>query len=95
MRPARFAAAVAFSILVIAAAGAQTPRPLSHKDYDTWRLITGQTLSRDGKWVAYAFMSEDADGEVIVKNLATSKEYRIPAGNLPQPPVVPPAEVNP
>ena len=82
-------------VLLIAAAGAQPPRPLSHKDYDSWRLITGQAISRDGKWVAYAYMSEDADGEVIVKGLATGKEYRIPAGNLPQPPVVPPAEVNP
>ena len=85
----------ALLVLSIATVGAQPPRPLSHKDYDSWRLITGQAISRDGKWVAYAYMSEDADGEVIVKGLATGKEYRIPAGNLPQPPVVPPAEVNP
>jgi dipeptidyl aminopeptidase/acylaminoacyl peptidase len=82
-------------ILLIATAGAQPTRPLSHKDYDSWRLITGQAISRDGKWAAYAYMSEDADGEVVVQELATGKEYRIPAGNLPQPPVVPPAEVNP
>jgi hypothetical protein len=85
----------ALLVLSIATVGAQPPRPLSHKDYDSWRLITGQAISRDGKWVAYAYMSEDADGEVIVRELATGKEYRIPAGNLPQPPVVPPAEVNP
>lgn len=82
-------------MLIVAAAGAQTPRPLSHKDYDSWRIITGQALSRDGKWAAYAYMSEDADGDVIVKSLVKSIEYRIPAGNLPQPPVVPPAEINP
>src|SRR5664279_2340061 len=82
-------------ILLIAAAAAQPTRPLSHKDYDSWKLITGQVVSRDGKWVAYAYMSEDADGEVIVKELATDKEYKIPAGNLPQPPVIPPAAVNP
>ena len=91
----RTLASLSFLLLLIAAASAQTPRPLSHKDYDAWRLITGQALSRDGRWLAYAYMSEDADGEVIVKSLATAKEYRIPAGNLPQPPVVPPAEVNP
>lgn len=95
LRRARIAAAVTFLILTIAAASAETPRPLSHKDYDSWRIITGQEISRDGKWVAYAYMSEDADGEVIVKSLSTSKEYRIPAGNLPQPPIVPPAEMNP
>lgn len=83
------------TLLGVSVLSAAAPRPLSHKDYDAWRLITGQAISRDGKWVAYAYMSEDADGDVIVKGLATGKEYRIPAGNLPQPPVVPPAEVNP
>ncbi len=82
-------------LLSVAAVVAQPQRPLTHKDYDSWRLITGQTLSRDGKWVAFAYMSEDADGDVVVRNLAAGTEYRIPAGNLPQPPVVPPAEVNP
>jgi len=95
-RPARILTAIPLLVLALAvAAGAQTPRPLSHGDYDAWRAITGQVLSRDGKWVAYAYMAEDADGDVIVRNLATDKEFRVPAGNLPQPPVVPPAEVNP
>jgi dipeptidyl aminopeptidase/acylaminoacyl peptidase len=94
-RSARIATAFSLLVLAIAAAGAQTPRPLSHKDYDSWRIVTGQALSRDGKWAAYAYMSEDAEGDVIVRSLVKAIEYRIPAGNLPQPPVVPPAEVNP
>ena len=95
LRPVRIAAAVSVVVLAVAAVSAEAPRPLSQKDFDSWRIINGQALSRDGRWLAYAYMSEDADGEVIVKSLSTNKEYRIPAGNLPQPPVVPPAEVNP
>ena len=31
-------------------------RPLAHSDYDSWRAIQGQSLSRDGKFVAYALV---------------------------------------
>ena len=27
-------------------------RPFSHRDFDGWRTITGQTLSRDGRFLA-------------------------------------------
>ena len=92
LRPARIPITISQKVLTIAAACAQTPRPLTHSDFDSWRLITGQALSRDGKWLAYAYMSEDADGEVIVKNLATGKQHRIQAGNLSQPSIIPPAD---
>lgn len=92
LRPARIPITISLLVLTIAAACAQTPHPLTHKDFDSWRLITGQALSRDGKWLAYAYMDEDADGEVIVKNLATGKQHRIQAGNLSQPSIIPPAD---
>jgi len=82
-------------MLLCAAALAQAPRPLRHTDYDSWRMITSQALSRDGHWLAYAYMPEDADGDVIVTELASGKEYKVPAGTLPQPPITPPEEINP
>ena len=33
---------------------AAAKRPLTHNDYDSWRAIQGQSLSRDGKLLAYA-----------------------------------------
>ena len=51
-------------------------RPLTHGDYDSWRAIQGQSLSRDGKFVAYALVPQDGDGEVVVRNLATGAEWR-------------------
>ena len=46
-----------------------TKRPLTHQDYDSWRSIQAQQISRDGRFVAYAFMPEDGDGEVVVRNV--------------------------
>ncbi|HKP87913.1 MAG TPA: hypothetical protein VJZ26_17555, partial [Blastocatellia bacterium] len=58
-------------------------RPLTHADYDGWRAIQGQQLSRDGKYVAYALVPQDGDGEMVARNLETGKEWRYPRGAQP------------
>src|SRR6266446_10703614 len=55
---------------------AAAKRPLTHNDYDSWRAIQGQSLSRDGKFVVYALVPQDGDGEVVVRSLATGAEWR-------------------
>jgi dipeptidyl aminopeptidase/acylaminoacyl peptidase len=70
---------------------AQTPatkRALTHQDYDSWRSVVAQQVSRDGKFVAYAYMPQDGDGEIVVRNLATGVDWRAPRGY--RPPVPPP-----
>jgi dipeptidyl aminopeptidase/acylaminoacyl peptidase len=64
-------------------------RPLTHQDYDGWRSIQGQTISRDGKFIAYALIPQDGDGEIVVRNLATGVEWRYGRGW--RPPTPPPA----
>ena len=49
------------------AAQPAAPRPLAHEDFDAWRGIFTPTLSRDGRWLAYSYMPQDGDGEVIVR----------------------------
>lgn len=75
----------AFSLFVLLCLGiaAQTKRPITFADYDTWKAITGQTLSVDGKWLAYALMPQVGAGEVIARELATGREIRIPVGAQP------------
>ncbi len=65
------------------------PRPLAHSDFDAWRSIATPQLSRDGRWLAYSFMPQDADGEVIARELATGREVRVPVGTLPPPAITP------
>src|SRR5678815_3784333 len=58
-------------------------RPLTHQDYDSWRSILAQQVSRDGKLVAYAYVPQDGDGEVVVRNIATGVDWRAPRGYRP------------
>jgi dipeptidyl aminopeptidase/acylaminoacyl peptidase len=64
-------------------------RPLSLNDFDSWRSLASPTLSRDGHWLAYSFMPQDGDGEIIIRELATGHEQHIPVGALPPPPLQP------
>jgi len=85
----RLALAFACLALTPSLALAQTAkRPINHHDYDGWRTIAGQRLSNDGKFLAYSLMPEEGDGEVVIRNLVTGQETRIPAGARP---VAPPA----
>jgi dipeptidyl aminopeptidase/acylaminoacyl peptidase len=75
----------------VARAQQQAPaakRPLTHQDYDSWRSILAQQVSRDGKFVAYAYVPQDGDGEIVVRNITTGVEWRAPRGY--RPPVPPP-----
>ena len=67
---------------------APTKRPLKHQDYDSWRSIQAAQISRDGKFIAYAYMPEDGDGEIIVRNVASGAEWKAPRGY--RPPLPPP-----
>ena len=58
-------------------------RPLNHRDYDGWRTIQSQALSRDGKFLAYSLVPEEGDGQLVVRNLATGQEIRENCGSAP------------
>jgi len=70
------------------AAGQDTAsrRPLTHRDYDSWHSIQSPQISRDGKFIDYAFMAEDADSEIVVRNLTNGAEWRAPRGYRPPAP---------
>jgi len=73
---------------MLAAQQAPAKRPITHQDYDSWRSISAQQISRDGKFVAYAYVPQDGDGEIVVRNIATGVDWRAPRGY--RPPVPPP-----
>src|SRR6185436_1790008 len=76
------------TMLAAQQAAAPAKRPLTHQNYDSWRSIAAQQISRDGKFVAYAYVPQDGDGEIIVRNIATGVDWRAPRGY--RPPVPPP-----
>ncbi|RPI21100.1 MAG: S9 family peptidase [Acidobacteria bacterium] len=70
-------------------------RPLNHKDFDSWRSVAGTVISRDGRYLAYSFMPQEGDGDLIVRDLLSGTEWRECVGALPAPPIQNPEEVNP
>ncbi len=66
-------------------AGTAQKRPIAPADFDSWRALTGQALSNDGHFLAYGLFPQEGDGEVVIRNIATGKEWREAAGELPQP----------
>ncbi|MBK5255858.1 MAG: S9 family peptidase [Vicinamibacteria bacterium] len=75
-------------------AAAVTKRPLAHRDYDSWRSIATPVLSRDGRYLAYSYMPQEGDGDLVVRDLKTGREQRYGAGALPPPPL-PDPDANP
>src|SRR5438270_2993480 len=65
---------------------APAKRALTHQDYDSWHTIQAPQISHDGKFIAYAFMAQDNDSEIVVRNLATNAEWRAPRGYHPPTP---------
>src|SRR5262245_41385496 len=74
-----------FAALLVSLAAAQNRRPLNHHDYDSWKSLSGQRLSNDGKFLAYGAFPQDGDGEVVIRNLVTGREQREAAGSRPAP----------
>ncbi len=61
-------------------------RALTHQDYDSWHSIQSPQISRDGKLIAYAYMAQDGDSEIVVRNLTSGAEWRAPRGYRPPAP---------
>lgn len=80
-------AALTLLFVGVAARAADDRRPIAVDDFDAWRSISNPTLSRDGRWLAYAYMPLEGDGEVILRELASGREQRVPVGALPPPPL--------
>jgi dipeptidyl aminopeptidase/acylaminoacyl peptidase len=78
---------LAFAALFTCSALAQK-RPITHQDYDSWRSIQSTHLSADGAYLGYALFPQEGDGEFVLRNLKTGKEWRESIGA--RPPAAPP-----
>ena len=60
-------------------------RALTHNDYDNWRSIQSSQLSRDGRFLAYALVLQEGDGEIVARNHSTGTEWRYTRGSRQAP----------
>lgn len=84
--------ALFLSLLVLLASPAlgwgqtTSKRPLDHDAYDRWNSIGGQTLSADGRWIAYVVTPGKGDGQLVLRSLEGRRpgpERIIPRGANP------------
>src|SRR5688572_20789343 len=59
---------------------AASKRPLTYDVVDYWKSIGGTRISDDGQWLSYSVTSQAEDGELIVRNLKSSQEFKHPRG---------------
>ena len=79
---------LAACLLCFSTVFAADKRPLNHNDYDSWNHIQNQQLSDDGRYLAYALFPQQGNGQLIVHDLKTGKEFKQSIGELPPPPPV-------
>jgi dipeptidyl aminopeptidase/acylaminoacyl peptidase len=78
--PAIFACVCAFAP-ALSAADAPAPRPLQLPDIMAWRRIQTPSVSANGEWFTYRLAPAEGNAEVVIRNLKTGKEERLPAGD--------------
>ncbi len=82
------AMAVALCAAALMEAQAPTKKALTIDDYTTWRSISGQRLSGDGKWAAYVLQQlntipAEAKPVLHLRNLETSAEVTVNDATAP------------
>lgn len=76
----RFCLLTVLALLAANAAAQPAKKALTQDTYDSWRTISGATLSPDGRWTAYTVSPVVGDGEVVIRATSGSTEFRTARG---------------
>ncbi|MGZ5439454.1 MAG: S9 family peptidase, partial [Candidatus Aminicenantales bacterium] len=63
---------------------APAPRPIALQDILAWRSIGAAELSPDGTWFLYRLSPLEGESEMVLRQVAGTKEYRFPIGEAPR-----------
>jgi dipeptidyl aminopeptidase/acylaminoacyl peptidase len=67
-------------------------KPITQDLYDSWRALSGPSLSPDGKWTAYTAGPVVGDGELVVRATSGTTEFKAPRGFTGRPQMQPNAD---
>lgn len=62
--------------------GAEAKKQLGHDDFDAWKSVRNEAVSRDGDWVAFGVNPQEGDGTLTFYNTRTKKRVEIARGYL-------------
>jgi len=60
------------------------PRPIGLQDILAWKSIGAAELSPDGSWFMYRLNPLEGEAEMVLKQVAGTKEHRFPIGEAPR-----------
>src|SRR5688572_30781218 len=66
-----------------AAAAQSPPRPLDHDDFERWREVREETLSPDGRWVAYVLSGRNGQ-RLRLQAVPSGPTLDLPRGHRPR-----------
>ncbi|HEY2907184.1 MAG TPA: prolyl oligopeptidase family serine peptidase [Vicinamibacterales bacterium] len=78
-----FATCRAIALVAVAASvsfAQAVNKPITQDLYDSWRALTGPSLSPDGKWTAYTAGPVVGDGDLFVRATSGSAEFKVARG---------------
>lgn len=89
MKTRRFLPLFVITLLLIPVAsvfaqGGDEKKTLTIEDYARWRTIGSTSISDEGGWMSYAYLTPNADDTLFVKSISAGTEYMIPRGQRPQ-----------
>jgi dienelactone hydrolase len=67
-----------------AAAVPAAPRALALQDILAWKSVGSTELSPDGSWFMYKLSPLEGESEIVLRQVAGTKEYRFPIGEAPR-----------
>lgn len=86
MRPMRLLALASLLAAAVPAHAQQGGRrPLAPADFDQWRSVRGEQLSRDGRWAVFSLVPQVGEGEVVVRATRGGTEHRHTRGYVGRP----------
>jgi len=71
-------------LLVVNARLSAQKLPLDHSVYDSWKSISSQVISEDGKWVSYEINPQQGDGWLYLYNVSSGQTDSVARGDRAQ-----------
>jgi dipeptidyl aminopeptidase/acylaminoacyl peptidase len=65
---------------VVLQAQPSAKKPITHDVYDSWKRITGESISQNGQWIGYTLEPQEGDANLILFARTASEYDTIPRG---------------
>ena len=73
---------IAMTLILSALQLAAQKRALDHDVYDSWQSVSSTSITDDGKYLSYSIVPQEGDRELVIVEIASGKELRVPRGGV-------------